>query len=297
MQEKNTNPLRWATITGFLFFFGLRGLLLTDWMVYYPFFEKVPTIWDGGLVSAFNMDFADEYTTDVSIERTGMERGFIYFTLLFKSLVPNYYAWIFFNSLIDVCLLDIFIRRYSKYYVLGFIFFFVFEGIVIEVNLIRNIKAILLFLISIKYLQERRILPYMLLNILGFFFHSSAIIYLPLYFFLHKEWSKKVIWSLFVGGILLLLCRVEYLEPVLRTAGDLIGGRISLMVNLYLESDLYSGSYGLFHFGYLERVVSFFLFMLNYDQLKEQNRDNIVFLNSYVIYFVIYFYFQKYGCW
>lgn len=292
-QEKDIRYIRLATIVGFLFFFGLRGYILTDWLVYYPLFDKMPTIWDGGFSSAFNMDFAAEYGTDVSIGKTGMELGFVYFTLIFKSIIPNYFAWVFFNTIIDVLLLDIFIRRYSKYYVLGFIFFFVFEGLGIEINLMRNIKAILIFLVSVKYIEQRRIIPYMLLNFLGFLFHSSALIFFPLYFFIHKEWSKKVIWSIFVIGIFILLFKITYLAPILSSIGGLIGGRISVLIEMYLASDLYSGAYGLFHFGYIERVVTFCLFMLSYDKLKEQNSSNVIFLNTYVIYFIIYFYFSE----
>jgi len=293
INDKDITRIRWATIAGYLFFFGLRGLILTDWTVYYPLFDKMPTIWDGGLISAFNMEFTDEFTTDVTQGQAGMEMGFVYFTLLFKSIIPNYFAWMFFNVLIDVLLLNTFIKRYSKYYVLAFIIFFVFEGLSIEINLVRNIKAILLFLVSIKYIEERRIVPFFLLNGLGLLFHTSAIAFFPLYFFLHKTWSKKLIWSFFAGGVLILLLGVTYLAPILSFFGEIIGGRTSLLIELYLKSDLYSGAFGLFHFGYLERVFTFCIMMSFYDKLKAQNEHNVIFLNAYVIYFIIYFYFSE----
>jgi len=291
--EKDTKYIQWATIAGFIFFFGLRGYIFTDWLVYNPLFEKIPTFWEGGQIGSLNIDIAENFGTDVSIGKNGIEFGFIYFTMLFKSIIPNYFAWVFFNTIIDILLLNIFIKRYSKYYVLGFICFFVFEGIGIEANLMRNVKAILLFLVSIKYLEERRILPYMSLNFVGFLFHTSAIIFFPLYFFLHKEWPQKIIWGIFIAGIIIFLLQITYLAPVLNFIGNKIGGRISVLIHLYLNSDLYSRSFGLFHFGYLERVFTFCIIMSFQKQLKEQSTHNIIFLNAYVIYFIIYFFFSE----
>jgi hypothetical protein len=274
------------TQVGLAIFIGARGLIFTDWLVYYPMFDKMPTIWDG--FSVFGTDFADLYGTDESIERTGTELGFVYYTLIFKSILPNFHAWVFFSSVIDFVLLHIFIKRYSPYYVLGFICFYVFEGLGIEVNLMRNVKAIVFFLVSIKYLEERKPIPYFLLNTLGFFFHSSAILYFPLYFVLHKKWSKKFLWSIFGLGILILLFQIHYLSPILMFIGEKVGGRIGLMIQFYLASDLYSSSFGLLHFGYLERVATFSIMIGLYDRLSEAKKSNVIFLNTLVIYYFAY---------
>lgn len=289
--EKSNSLIELLTLLGFAFFLGLRGMIFTDWLVYYPMFDKMPTVWDG--LSAFSTDFSDLYGTDETIERTGTEMGFIYYTLLFKSFIPDFHTWVFFSTLLDLAFLHVFIKRYSPYYVLGFICFFVFEGLGIEANLMRNIKSIMLFLVSLKYMEERKPIPFFMLNTLGFFFHSSSILYFPLYFFLHKKWPKKLMWGIFGVGVLLLLLQVKYIAPVLMTAGEVIGGRIGLMIKFYLASDLYNSSFGLFHFGYLERVFTFCLMIGLYDKIISLNKSNVIFLNSLVIYFFIYFFFSE----
>jgi hypothetical protein len=276
-----------------LLFLGLRGFVLTDWLVYYPLFEKMPTFWEGGILSALKPDFMDQFATDETIGKPGTELGFIYFTMLFKSIIPEYHAWVFFNTCINLVLLSFFLKRYSKYFILGLIFFFLFDGMVLEFNLMRNIKAILLFLLSLNYLKKRRIVPYMLLNILGFYFHSSALLFLPLYFLLHKEWNPKIYWTIFIVGVLILLLQVTYVAPLLTWLGGMVGGRLSVLVDLYLMSDLYGGAYGLFHFGYLERVFTFCVLMIFRKQLFEQNEDNVLFVNLFMVFFFIYFYFSE----
>jgi hypothetical protein len=81
--------------------------------------------------------------------------------------------------------------------------------------------------------------------------------------------------------------------PILRWVGGLIGGRLSVLIDLYLMSDLYGGAYGLFHFGYLERVFTFCLLMVFRKRLIEMNPDMNIFMNMYLIYFIIFFYFSE----
>jgi hypothetical protein len=290
--EKDTKYIRWAVITGFVFFFGLRGFVYTDWKLYYPLFEKLPTIWDGGLTSILSTDFSEDFVTDVSVGQAGIELGFIYFAVFFKSIIPNYFAFVFFNSIIDVILLNVFFKRYSRYYTLSFILFIVFGGLILEFNLIRNIKAVLLFLISIKYLQERKIIPYMLLNLAGFFFHSSAIVFFPLYFILNKQWPQWLIWGIFIVGNIIYLLQIKYLGPALISVADLMGGRMGVKVRLYFSMDLYSRPYGI-GIGYIERIITFFIFIIFQKKLKEENSNNIIFINAFLLYFIIYFFFAE----
>jgi len=291
-EGKEPQYIRWAAIILFLFFFGLRGFVYTDWVIYAPLFEKLPTIGEGGLSKVLSTDFSEEFLTDVSVGKAGLELGFVYFTVFFKSIINNYFAFIFTNTLIDVILLNIFLKRYTKYYVLSIILFMVFGGFILEFNLLRNIKALLLFLVSLKYLQERRIVPYFLLNILGFFFHSSALIFFPLYFILNKQWPQWLIWSIFIVGNIIFLLHIKYLEPITVTIADIMGGRMGVKARLYFASDFYSQAYGL-GLGYIERVITFLVMILSQKKLKEQNAYNQIFINCFLLYFIIYFFFSE----
>ena len=292
-ERKDTKKIRIVTILGFLFFFGLRGFVFTDWINYYTLFEELPSLWNEGFFSISRGNYyVEEYGTNVLQGSVGMELGFIYFTAILKSIFPNYFLWVFVNSLIDVLILNYFFKKYSKYYVLSFLFFFLFGGVALEFNLMRNIKAVMLFIISIKYLEERRILPYMLLNLVGYYFHSSAIVFFPLYFILHKQWSAKILWGIFIVGNVIYLLQIQYLSPILSFLANIIGGRLSLTIDLYLQSDLYGSAYGI-SIGYLERVVTFLLVMYYRQRLIDKNPVNIVFINLFVLYFIVYFFFTE----
>lgn len=290
--EKEINYIRWAVIIVFVFFFGLRGFVYTDWVLYYPMFEKLPTIWDGGLTKVLSIDFSEEFLTDVSVGKAGLELGFVYFAVFFKSIINDYFSFVFLNTVIDIVLLDIFIRRYSKYYVLSFIIFLIFWGMMLEINLLRNFKALLLFMLSLKYIQEHRMIPYMLLNLAGFFFHSSALIFLPLYFILNKQWPPWLIWTIFIVGNILFLLQIKYLQSATLSIADMLGGRMAVKIRLYFASDFYSQAYGL-GLGYFERILTFLGVVLFQKKLKEQNSSNQIFINCFLLYFIIYFFFAE----
>jgi len=81
---KEPQYIRWIAIIVFLIFFGLRGYVYTDWAIYAPLFEKLPTIGEGGLSKVLSTDFSEEFLTDVSV-------GFS--ETIFKILCPKHYSF------------------------------------------------------------------------------------------------------------------------------------------------------------------------------------------------------------
>lgn len=286
----DTRYIRWLVILSFLVFFGLRGFIFTDWIIYHKLFEIMPTLWDGGIETLSTVKEAFE--TDVEMGAAGYEMGFILFTFLFKSIVPDYFAWVFINTLIDVWLLDKFVRRYSPYYVMSFVVFVAMGGLIIECNLMRNIKAIFLFMLSLKYIEERRLLPYLAMNVLGVLFHASAVVFIPLYFFLHKTFPKWLLWTIFVVGNVVFILQIRFLQPIMIGIGELVGGRLEVQIKLYFVLDQFNQSYGL-SLGYVERVVTFVLLILLQRPLLELDKRNNSIINCYVLYFIIFFFFSE----
>lgn len=274
-KSKDIKQIRYLTIIGYLFFFGLRGYVSTDFYLYYPFFENLPTLWSGK-----NIFISDYY-----------EPGFVVYSSIIKSVFNDYFIWVFINTVIDVIILDIIFRRYSKYYVLCFLLFFVMLGFVLEINNFRNIKAIILFLLSLKYIQQRKILPYMLLNVLGIFFHTSSFFFLPLYFFLHKRISRKLLIIIFIIGNILFLTQAKVMMPLINLITENISGTAIFRVANYISDELYGNSRGI-SLGYAERVLTYVLVIVFYNRLAANKDSNILFANSYVLYFIAWFYFS-----
>ena len=153
-------------------FFGFRGFIYTDWLNYYQVYDASPSLINGA------------YPIKLFFEKP-WEKGFLFYMIVCKTISSNYFFFQFVSCTIDfIILFNFFKRIIPEYIIFGFILFVLFSGITIEFNLLRNSKAIMLFLISLKYIEEKNFVKYLILNSIGCLFHTTALLYLPLYFFL-----------------------------------------------------------------------------------------------------------------
>ena len=181
IEEKSRKYINFLVVVMYVFFFGFRGFVGFDWVNYYPFFKDIDKLSDFKFATISN---------DV---------GFSVFASFIKTENPDYNFFILINTLVSVVLLHYFFKRYLpiRYYAFAFALFVAIGGIILELNLMRNVKGYLLFLLSIIYIEKRKPLPFFLLNLLGFLFHWSSLIFFPLYFFIHKK--INIIFSPFDG--------------------------------------------------------------------------------------------------
>lgn len=93
-----------------------------------------------------------------------------------------------------------------------------------SVNVMRNMKSISFFYLSIPFLIQRKALPYFILNLIGFGFHTSSIVYFPLYFILTKKYHKYVYWGIFLVGNFMVLSHINLFSNLLIQGASMIGG-------------------------------------------------------------------------
>jgi hypothetical protein len=274
--SKSNTQIDVITILLLLIFIGLRGHIYSDWMSYYPRFESLPTLWSGDILKAILIG--------------DMEPGFLLYAIIIKSFFPNYFIWVFINTVIDLWVLQWIFKKYTNYYVLAFIVFFAMNGLMIEFNLYRNAKAIMLFLISVEYLRNRKFVPYLILNLIGACFHYSAFIFIPLYFFIHLKVPRLLVWAIFIVSNLIFLLQIKWIGLFL---GDLVS-----IINISMIAEktaIYSDSASEFVFslGYFERVFSFLFFAFFYNKIINENPVNIIFFNLFLLYFLFIFCFYE----
>jgi hypothetical protein len=282
--------VRYTCILVFVVFFGFRGYIDTDFMLYYPLYESAPVVSDIKGVIKFFSGNSEDFILKI-------EPGFKVLLVLLKSISPHYYLLQIVSSLIDVLFLNYFFRKYSPQYILGFIMFCIFSGLIIEINLLRNSKAIFIFLYSLQFLKERNALKYFICNGIGLLFHSSAIFYFPLYFFLHKKLQPAFVWGFFILGNVLYLGQIKFITPIVIALGNLIGGVYGLMAEGYSKNSLYNSGYGI-TIGYFEKVLIFVLFYGFYnkiaDYIKDEKLLNILY-NLLIIFTATYLYLSEFS--
>ena len=108
---KSNRGIQLFTLGIFILFIGLRGHINTDWVAYYPVFSDLPYLWEIRL---------NDYLIN-----SKMEWGFLIYSIIIKSFFSNYFVWVFINTLFDLYILHKLFKKYTDYYVLAFIVFFI----------------------------------------------------------------------------------------------------------------------------------------------------------------------------
>ena len=262
----------WGILIYFVFF-AFRGFINTDWMTYYVEFDKCT--WD----LLFNYEMGKS-----------REPGFLIFMLLNKSLVPNFHFFVFTSTLLNTWLLLSFFRKYSDNLLIALVIYLVFEGFMINANLMRNSISIFIFLNAITYLQERRPLPYFGLCLLALSFHFSAIVYFPFYFFIHRKLNKWVYLTIFVICIMIFVLHIPIFLKLIKLTG--IGGMfIDNKIDAYTELSTARG----FGMGFIERLITGILVFCYYEKLYDARVENRIFINSLVAFFISIFLFSEFA--
>lgn len=259
----------------FLFFLGLRGYIYSDWINYSKAFDLLPTL--------SSLDTFD-------INTLHWEKGFVFYLIILKSICNSYVFFQFVSCLIDFIILWFFFKRYiPNHIILGFAFYIIFDGMGMEINLMRNQKSIMLFLLSIPYITEKKFGKFALLNLVGCTFHISSIFYLPMYFVLGKKYNRKFILFLFILGNFFFLFQIKWVNALLTIFSDFLPGRLGLLIRAYLDKESMSASYG-FSIGYIERLFSFVWIYNFYIRKRDLDKRLLPFVNSFVIYLFVFLY-------
>ncbi len=262
----------------YVLFFGFRGFIGWDWTNYYQWYHDTP-----GLFKLRPGAF-------------GTEPGFVVLMSAFRQLSLGYHVFVLVNSVVHVWLLSLFLKRYAPegFHAFGFVVFFAMGGFGLEVDTLRNCMSIMFFLVSIRYVEERRPLPFFLLNLAGCLFHLSSALYLPLYFFLHRAMPRTAAMAIFAVGAAVFFLRIEFLLPVMKFIAGIAGGKLRFMIEVYLDNPVFGNSYGI-SIGLIERLGSAALLILYYPQLLRAGRRNAIFINLFICYFISFFFFSEFS--
>ena len=247
-------------------FLGLRGFIGWDWWAYYPSYNNLP--------NGFNYEIGYEIWSNI-----------------FYKIGLSYHHFTFINTVADILILAYVLKKYSKYPIFSMFLFLAVQGLSFEVDLLRNAKAVLLFIISIQFIKERKIIPFLILNILGMTFHISSIIYLPMYFILNRNYSRKIILPLIILGNIyylfdtkLFIHILEYMSSILPAA---VGGKITSYLSIIPQN--YKLPVGTLYFERLVTFIMVFFFLHKEKNHREkENPYSLIMENSFYIFYLIF---------
>lgn len=247
-------------------FLGLRGFIGWDWWAYYPSYNNLP----GG----FSYEIGYEIWSNI-FYKTGL----------------SYHHFTFINTVADILILAYVLKKYSKYPIFSMFLFLAVQGLSFEVDLLRNAKAVLLFIISIQFIKERKIIPFLILNILGITFHMSSVIYLPMYFILNRNYSRKIILPLIILGNIYYLFDAKIFIHILEYMSSVLPATVSGKIAGYLSiiPQNYKLPIGTLYFERLVTFIMVFFFLHKENGHREkENPYSLIMENSFYIFYLIF---------
>ncbi len=186
-----------------------------------------------GLFSTLRYQFGNDYRSYMD-SYYAIRKGFdifeneFLFTFLNKT-IPSYYLMIAITSIFFLWVIYKLINNNLRGVFAGIgILIFVINPYLFLMNLsaIRQCISMCIFIVATKYLLQRKLIKYMLMILVAAAFHTSALILIPIYFFINEKSMNRMQTILLIAGMLLLLIE-----------GGLVSNFVEIGLNIFDNSD------------------------------------------------------------
>jgi hypothetical protein len=250
---------------------GLRGDIFSDMPVYHQMYNNSPNIFKFSQRSLHPDPGIATY-----------EPAFIFYMFLCKTFFYDFETFVFLSFLIDFFIMFFVAKRYvGKYTMLAMVIFYIMGGIMFEANVLRNSKSLMCFLLSLSFLENKKLIPYLLLNFLGSLFHATGLLFIPLYFVLNKMWNRRLVFSVFIAGNVIYLFNISFWQQILQWVADIYPHRLTHLAALYMHVTERQAT-GI-TVGYFERNLTFLLLFFNYSKLLKNDKRTLIFINMFYL--------------
>ena len=247
---------------------GFRDQGGNDWLVYEGIYQRSLTF-----PSVLSLRAVD----------SNYEMGYVYFVAFFKTLGLSFYGYVLINALLFYICLWKGLRRYTDHFgfvIIVFLYKLFYYNTFISM---RQSVSIALFFLMIPLLENRRIVPYMLLSFLASRFHNGAYLLFLLYPVTYLNLTKNglvLLNVIFIPTLAISLSGIDVLGPIgsfLESYAE-TDAEFSKIDRYFYDENL--TPIGIFH------TVEYFSLMLlliaNYNDIRSASPHSKLFINLFV---------------
>lgn len=209
-----------------------------------------------------------------NLKLKNVEYGWYFLNICAKYLSGNFYVLLGICITIIISLLDRSLKYYSAYPLIALMMFLAI-CFALYFNILRqSIAMSMIYAFSIPYIIQKKLIKFLFSIGLAVSFHTSAIIFLPLYFFTFRLLGKKyylIIW--FISLFFLITQSLTVL--------DVFVSQFSKILSLYISQDYFDSieKYVVERNYYATLMFNLFIFfpILYYNYIKENSKVVILF--------------------
>ena len=240
----------------------------TDWEPYYDYFHLV----------------------GINLDASYMEPGFTWLCYLDYNYL-NYTLHLGILAFLSIVPVAIRIRQYSAFPLFALLIWFSITFA--HMFPVRQTVAVSLFVFSWKYIQERRLIPFICTMAIAATFHVTVLVAVPIYFLWNRYIPAKVYTLVIAGVFVVSIVSSQVFANLLSSLGGIGGEFIEEKLNNYMDNseEAFGSAYSPLQVlirGCINRSVYFFIpLMLLNAKRKENSVMNAVF-NMYFYSFVLF---------
>ncbi len=252
---------------------GFRYETGVDWLLYSENFKEIPN-----LKSLHFKDFFKElnpifFALSVLIKYLG---GGIQTLFAVMQFLASFFLW---KS----------IKEDTEYRLLALLIYFSLLFFHLDMNLMKQAVSTTIFFYSLRYIIDRDLVKYTIFIILATGFHWSAILFFPLYFVIHRNYSTLLLSGLVAFFILFNLLQISTGNLVYKLSLILFGenSRITDKALFYTTSSIYSVKRVL-NIGFIANSLIAIATLFFRENLKSKIKNFDVFLNLLLLQLFFY---------
>jgi hypothetical protein len=174
-------------------------------------------------------------------------------------------------------------RRYAILPLITILLYMRYGYLQFNTMFVRQGLAVSLFFFSLKYIANKNAIKYFLINLIGFFFHSSLLVVFPIYFIVRKRFSDlTLIIAVAVAIVLSFFNAMNVLVNIMPNV-------VQLAVMNYMESGVWGDIQGKFNIAIIEKITIFGICLYFRKTLERKyNSFNLLF-NLFVVSIIAYY--------
>ena len=256
--KKIYENLFYFILSSYIFFIAaLRDGIGYDFYAYKALYHKISTSQRG------IQDLAN---------RLNIELGHI----ILNEISSNFEFLIFIVAILGVAVKLWFIKKESSEKFLSLLLYFSGVFLTFDMGVMRQGISISFFLISLKYVEERRLPQFIIIIGIGTLFHLSSLIFIPIYFIEGKKFSRLEIYTL--TAIAFFTSMFDLSNLTVKVLSLLPFSIISSKISYYSTFDTGDISISL-----IKRIIVLIIFVEFYERKKIKDLKSLRYLNGYFL--------------
>ena len=255
----------------------------TDYDVYKNMFEVLPNI--------FNFDFSNVHEIYGTF---GAEKGYLFFNSIVKTLGFNFFGFTLIHSIIFYTCMYIGLKRYTNNFnllIIVFLYKMFFYDTFVS---LRQTMTIAIFFVSLRFIENKKIIPYFLCCLLAVTFHNGALILFLVYFINKFKLTKKklvILNCIFIPTLLVSMLNIPILSSF-EWIINIFSSETAIEKATGLVNSSSTSGIGFLHT--LEYLAIMFLVIINYSKIIKQDKNAEFIIKLFVILLPLFTLFRGY---